>query len=53
MNKSILVICTLILSVFATPFVSNAQVTLNADGTGNTYESINSVWRQAAMPLSQ
>jgi hypothetical protein len=44
MNKSILVICTLILSVFATPFVSNAQVTLNADGPGNTYELINSVW---------
>lgn len=26
------------------PFISNAQVLLNADGPGNTYELINSVW---------
>jgi hypothetical protein len=43
MNKSILIICTLICSVFATPFLCNAQVILNADGPGNTYELINSV----------
>ena len=43
MNKSIFVICSLVLTVFATPFRGNAQVTLNADGPGNTYELINSV----------
>ena len=43
MNRSIFVICSLVLTVFATPFMGNAQVTLNADGPGNTYELINSV----------
>jgi hypothetical protein len=43
MNKSIPVICTVVLAIFATPSVGNAQVTLNADGPGNTYELINSV----------
>lgn len=43
MNKSIPVICTLALAIFATPSIGNAQVTLNADGPGNTYELINSV----------
>ena len=44
MNKSIFVICSLVLTVFATSFMGNAQVTLNADGPGNTYELINSVF---------
>lgn len=34
---------TLFLALFALPFVSFSQVVLKADGTGNTYELINSV----------
>ena len=43
MNKSFRVICILAVSLFANTFFCLAQVTLNADGPGNTYELINSV----------
>ncbi|WP_165697989.1 T9SS type A sorting domain-containing protein [Flavobacterium nackdongense] len=43
MNKVNRIICTLAIVFFSLPFVANSQVTLNADGPGNTYELINSV----------
>ena len=43
MNQSLRIITILVFSIFANPFLCNAQVILNADGSGNTYELINSV----------
>lgn len=43
MNKSFRMIIILVFAVFANPFLINAQLTLNADGPGNTYELINSI----------
>ena len=43
MNKLLRIIAILVFSIFANPFLCDAQVILNADGSGNTYELINSV----------
>jgi Secretion system C-terminal sorting domain len=43
MNRVNRIICTLAVAFFFLPFLVNSQVTLNADGPGNTYELINSV----------
>ena len=43
MNKSIRLICLIVFILFFSPILCTAQVTLNADGPGNTYELINSV----------
>jgi hypothetical protein len=43
MNKSFKIITIVLFAVFAKPFSTTAQVTLNADGQGNTYDLINGV----------
>jgi hypothetical protein len=44
MHKSLKIIIILLFAVFANPFWANAQVILNADGPGNTYELINNAF---------
>jgi len=48
MNKSFKIIIFLLFAVFSNPFWIDAQVTLNADGSGDTYELINSKFAPGA-----